>query len=410
MKVAIITIGNELISGDVVNTYAAEMAQALTEKGFEVTMLVSIPEDEREIAGALLRTPENIDVIMVTGGSSEIAVHSVAKALGQGIPLDKEVRQTFQRNFFQDREEMSAEKEKLVNVPQNKEIPPALPNASRGFFLRQSGKIYICLPGFSQERQILLKENVIPLLEKERNEKFVLKTRTFKIFNLTRKAILDRLEGLNPKNFSASLNLFPSFPEQHIRVTTSGRYLEEVQENIQGLENALREKFLENIFGVDQETIEEIVGHLLRSSRSTLATAESCTGGLVAHRLTNIAGSSEYFDRGIVAYSNRAKVKNLKIPKELLDNAGAVSAPVAEKMAEGIRQISHATFGLGITGIAGPGGGSPEKPVGTVYIALASPQSTVTQKYQFAGDRQEIKTLTAHTAFDMIRRYFLKAN
>jgi nicotinamide-nucleotide amidase len=135
--------------------------------------------------------------------------------------------------------------------------------------------------------------------------------------------------------------------------------------------------------------------------------AESCTGGLITHRLTQIPGSSDYFERGIVAYSNRAKSEILKVPAELLLQDGAVSGSVAEKMAEGVRQISQATLGLGVTGIAGPGGGSEEKPVGTVFIALASPKGTVSKKYQFWGDREQIKTISAHIAIDWVRRYFL---
>ncbi len=203
------------------------------------------------------------------------------------------------------------------------------------------------MPGAARELKHLLEENFIPLLEKERQEK-----------------TLQEAEKINC-------------------------------EKVEG-----------RAFTTDQETLEEIVGNLLRSNRATLAVAESCTGGLIAHLLTNVPGSSDYFDRGVVAYSNRAKVELLKVPEDLLAKAGAVSAPVAEKMAEGVRQISQSTFGLGITGIAGPGGGSEEKPVGLVFIALASPQGTVSEKYQFGGDREQIKMIAAHTAIDRLRRFF----
>jgi nicotinamide-nucleotide amidase len=192
-----------------------------------------------------------------------------------------------------------------------------------------------------------------------------------------------------------------------VKITVNGRFLEEVEKTLQELEKIIREKLEGRVFAADQETLEEIVGNLLRSSRATLAVAESCTGGLITHRLTNIPGSSDYFDRGVVVYSNRAKVELLKIPEELLATAGAVSAPVAEKMAESVRQISQSTLGLGITGIAGPGGGSEEKPVGLVFIALASPQGTASAKYQFWGDREQIKIISAHTAIDWVRRFFL---
>ncbi len=182
---------------------------------------------------------------------------------------------------------------------------------------------------------------------------------------------------------------------------------ERQEKTLQETEKINREKVEGRVFAADQETLEEIVGNLLRSNRATLAVAESCTGGLITHLLTNIPGSSDYLDRGVVAYSNRAKVETLKVPEELLTRVGAVSAPVAEKMAEGVRQISQSTLGLGITGIAGPGGGSEEKPVGLVFIALATPRGTVSKKYQFGGDREQIKSIAARTAIDWVRRYFL---
>ena len=139
------------------------------------------------------------------------------------------------------------------------------------------------------------------------------------------------------------------------------------------------------VFAVDRETLEEIVGRLLKERQATLAVAESCTGGLLAHRMTNIPGSSEYFERGVVVYSNQAKTELLQVPGELIAELGAVSAPVAEKMAEGVRHLSRATLGLAITGIAGPGGGSADKPVGTVFIALSGPDGTASRRYQFWG-------------------------
>jgi nicotinamide-nucleotide amidase len=158
---------------------------------------------------------------------------------------------------------------------------------------------------------------------------------------------------------------------------------------------------------VDRETLEEIVGQLFRKHKANLAVAESCTGGLVAQRLTLIPGSSDYFDRSVVVYSNAAKVQMLGVPESLISSVGAVSAEVAEKMAEGVRRVSQTTLGLAITGIAGPAGGSEEKPVGTVFIALAASRGTVSKRYQFMGDRSQIQIISAYTAIDWVRRYFL---
>jgi nicotinamide-nucleotide amidase len=411
VKVDIITVGNELTTGAVVDTNAAYLASALTERGFEVIFITTVGDNEWSIEDALLRAQEHAEVILISGGLGpsvdDITAGSAAKALGRRLIMNKEVLQTLRESFAQRAMEMPLANEKQALFPHQAEIiPNPLGNAS-GFILRHKGKIYIFLPGVPRELKHLLKENVIPLLEKDRQEKTFHRSRTLKVFGFTESAIADRLKEIHCPDHSASLAYLPRFPENHVKIMVNGRFLEEVEKTLQELEKIIREKLEGRVFAADQETLEEIVGNLLRSNRATLAVAESCTGGLVTHRLTNIPGSSDYFDRGVVVYSNRAKVELLKIPEELLATAGAVSAPVVEKMAESVRQISQSTLGLGITGIAGPGGGSEEKPVGLVFIALASPQGTVSKKYQFWGDREQIKIISAHTAIDWVRRFFL---
>jgi nicotinamide-nucleotide amidase len=411
VKVDIITVGNELTTGAVVDTNAAYLASALTERGFEVIFITTVGDNEWSIEDALLRAQEHAEVILISGGLGpsvdDITASSAAKALGRRLIMNKEVLQTLRESFAQRAMEMPLANEKQALFPHQAEIiPNPLGNAS-GFILRHKGKIYIFLPGVPRELKHLLKENVIPLLEKDRQEKTFHRSRTLKVFGFTESAIADRLKEIHCPDHSASLAYLPRFPENHVKIMVNGRFLEEVEKTLQELEKIIREKLEGRVFAADQETLEEIVGNLLRSNRATLAVAESCTGGLVTHRLTNIPGSSDYFDRGVVVYSNRAKVELLKIPEDLLATAGAVSAPVVEKMAESVRQISQSTLGLGITGIAGPGGGSEEKPVGLVFIALASPQGTVSKKYQFWGDREQIKIISAHTAIDWVRRFFL---
>jgi nicotinamide-nucleotide amidase len=411
VKVEIITVGNELTTGEVVNTNAAYLASVLTERGFEVTFITTIGDNEWSIEDALLRAQEHAEVILTSGGlgpsGDDITANSAAKALGRRLIMNKEVLQAMRESFAKRAIEMPLSNEKQALFPHQAEIIPNPLGTASGFILRHKGKINIFLPAVPRELKHLLKENVIPLLEKERQEKTFHRSRTLKVFGFTESAIADRLKEICRADHFASLVCLPRFPENHVKIMVNGKFQEEVEKTLQELEKIIREKLEGRVFAADEETLEEIVGNLLRSNRATLAVAESCTGGLITHRLTNIPGSSDYFDRGVVAYSNRAKVELLKIPEDLLARAGAVSAPVAEKMAESVRQISQSTLGLGITGIAGPGGGSEEKPVGLVFIALASPQGTVSEKYQFGGDREQIKMIAAHTAIDRLRRFFL---
>lgn len=411
MKVEIITVGNELTSGEIVDTNATYMASALSEKGLPVTTITTVGDDEGHIQQALLCGQERADVCILTGGlgptKDDVTASAAAKALGRQLVLHKEVLQTIRERFAKGGMEMPSSNEKQAFLPRHSEIIPNPLGTAPGFILRQKAKILIFLPGVPRELRFLFRENVLPFLEKERKEKIYYRTRTLKGFGFTESAIADRLKGINPRDYSASLAYLPRYPENHVKITVEGKDPEGVEKNLQELEKLIREKMEGRIFAVDQETLEEIVGRLLRSNQATMAVAESCTGGLVSHRLTNIPGSSDYFERGIVVYSNRAKVELLKIPEELLAAVGAVSAPVAEKMAEGVRQISRSTLGLGITGIAGPGGGSEAKPVGTVYIALASPKGTFSKHYKLFGDREQIKVLSSHIAIDWVRRYFL---
>lgn len=411
MKVEIITVGNELTAGEVVDTNAPYMAGELTARGFGVTFITTIGDSEWHIENALLRSQEHADAIVVSGGlgptTDDVTASAAAKALGHRLILDKEVLQEMRERFAQRGMEMPLSNEKQALFPQQSEIIPNPLGTAPGFVLRHKGKIFCFLPGIPRELEHLFKENILPLLENERAEKTYYRWRTLKAFGFTESAIADRLKEINPNEYSASLAYLPRFPENHVKITVNGKFPEEVERNLQKLEKIIREKLPGRVFAADEETLEKVVGDLLRSNQATLAVAESCTGGLITHRLTNVPGSSDYFERGVVAYSNRAKVEILRVPKELLAEAGSVSDPVAKKMAEGVRQISKSTLGLGVTGIAGPAGGTEEKPVGTVFIALSSPKGTFSKGYRFWGDREQIKILSAHTAIDWVRRFFL---
>jgi nicotinamide-nucleotide amidase len=244
-------------------------------------------------------------------------------------------------------------------------------------------------------------------LQKEKKDRILIRSTTLKVFGYTESAIADLLKDIDPGEFSASLAYLPRFPENHVKITVKGISAEDVEGRLNELEGIIREKLGGRVIAAGRETLEEIVGSLLTSNQATLAVAESCTGGLIGHRLTQVPGSSAYFERGVVVYSNAAKAQMLGVPEPLIEAKGAVSAEVAEKMAEGVRRAGNTTLGLAVTGIAGPDGGSEEKPVGTVFIALSGPEGTVSKGYRFFGDRDRIKTISAYTAIDWVRRYFL---
>jgi nicotinamide-nucleotide amidase len=411
LRVELITIGNELTSGEVVDTNAAFMAEALSEAGFEVDFITTTGDEAPHIEDSLLRARERAEVVIVSGGlgptQDDITASSAAKALKLQMVLNRQVLDDLKKRFAERGIEMPVSNEKQAFFPHQAEILPNPVGTACGFVIRQPGRVFIFLPGVPRELKYLMREQVIPFLEKERKEKIWVSSRTLKAFGFTESAIADLLKDVNPREFSATLAYLPRYPENHVKIVVRGRVAEEAEEDLRKLAGIIRERLRGRVIAVDRETLEEIVGQLLRAGGATLAVAESCTGGLVAHRLTQIPGSSDYFDRSVVVYSNAAKVQMLEVPGALIESAGAVSAEVAEKMAEGVRRVSKATLGLAITGIAGPTGGSEEKPVGTVFIALASPKGTASKRYQFMGDRNQIQTLSAYTAIDWVRRYFL---
>jgi len=404
-------IGNELVSGEVADANAFFMADALTERGFSVTRVSMVGDQEGQIQDALLQSRDRAEAVIVSGGlgptSDDLTTAAAAKAFGESLVLHEESLEQIRERFAKGGLEMPRSNEKQAVFPASAEIIPNPVGTAPGFCLQSRGKAIFFLPGVPRELHHLFRETVLPRLERERKGKIHYRARTLKIFGLTESALADRLSGIRAEHFSATLAYLPRYPENHIKIRVQGPDLEKVKRNLAELEKVIREKLEGRVFAVDRETLEEIVGRLLKARQATLAVAESCTGGLLAHRLTNIPGSSEYFERGVVVYSNQAKTELLQIPGNLIAELGAVSAPVAEKMADRVRHLSRATLGLAITGIAGPGGGSAEKPLGTVFISLSGPDGTASRRYQFWGDRNQVKMISAQTALDWVRRYFL---
>jgi len=411
LDIELLIVGNELLAGEIADANAFLMADALTGRGFQVTRISIVGDQEGQIRDALLASCSRAETVIVSGGlgptSDDLTTVAAARAFGESLVLHGAVLEQIRESFAKGGMEMPRANEKQALFPASAEIIPNPIGTAPGFSLRARGKMIFFLPGVPRELQYLFRQSVLPQLEKERKEKIHYRARTLKVFGLTESAIADRLDGIRAERFGATLSYLPRYPENHVRVIVKGPSVEEVEKNLSEVEKVIRQKLGGRVFGIDGENLEEIVGRLLKEHEATLAVAESCTGGLVAHRLTNIPGSSEYFERGVVTYSNQAKTELLQVRENLIAQWGAVSAPVAEDMAEGVRILSRVTLGLGITGIAGPAGGSPEKPVGTVFIALAAPDGTLSKHYRFWGDREQVKMVTAQTAIEWIRRYFL---
>jgi nicotinamide-nucleotide amidase len=236
----------------------------------------------------------------------------------------------------------------------------------------------------------------------------VILSRTLKVFGIWESEIQERLGSFLPQSRTVSLAFYPQHPEVSLKITGKGSDSGQVQKEMDTYQQVIYDKIGDYIYSDRGETLEEVVGNLLKEKGASLAVAESCTGGLITHRLTNIPGSSEYLERSFVVYSNRAKEELLKVPPEVLKKSGAVSEPAARFMAEGARQVSGTTLGLAVTGIAGPAGASPEKPVGTVFTGVSSDEQTKVFRHLFHGSRQGIKLMSSQMALSLLRNFILE--
>jgi nicotinamide-nucleotide amidase len=305
---------------------------------------------------------------------------------------------------------MTPNNEKQALVPQNAIVLENPRGTAPGLFMKageKGEKVVVAMPGVPFEMKAMLTEQVIPMLKERMGKAAVIKSRVIKTCGIGESRVDDLIGDLfrNSRNPSIALLAHPS--EVHIRLTAKAESDEAAERLILELEGKIRERVGEWIYGHDQEAMEEAIGLLLQKHGQTLSVAESCTGGLICNRITNIPGSSKYFERGVISYSNRSKTELLGVPPLMLERYGAVSAEAAEAMALGIRRLSGSDLGLSVTGIAGPEGGTPEKPVGLVYIALAWEGGVKSKEYRFFEDRLANKRRSSLLALEMVRRHLL---
>ncbi|MDY7034365.1 MAG: competence/damage-inducible protein A [Thermodesulfobacteriota bacterium] len=411
MNAEVITIGNELISGSVVDTNSSFLAEKLLSVGIEVQRITSIGDNESDITDSLRTAIERSEVILVTGGlgptPDDITAEVAAKAFGRALIVNETALNWVKRLFEEYGLEMPQNNEKQALMPENSELIMNPVGTACGFLVREKQKLFFFLPGVPRELVRMTDESVIPIIKNERMQGLRFKTTTLKIYGLGESKIAELIRDIVDQNDHIRFGFLPNYPENHIKITAKGQNDEEVAARISRMVNEVTKRLRDYIFGKDDMTMETVVGELLRKNNHTIAVAESCTGGLISQRLTNISGSSDYLKRGIVAYSNQAKRELLHVSSQFIDEFGAVSEQVAEKMAQGARELGKTDLGLGVTGIAGPEGGTDIKPVGLVFISLADREETVVKRYNFPGDRTLVRLAASQAALDLVRRYYL---
>jgi nicotinamide-nucleotide amidase len=412
VSVEIITIGNELLSGSTVDTNAAFIASSVNTIGLSVSRMSSVGDNMDDMVAALKSVLPETRFIIVTGGlgptDDDCTAAAAARAFDKKIVLNQEALAAIEKIFAGVNLKMPFPSKKQAMLPAGVRLIPNPIGTASGFLIEDGMREFMFLPGVPREVEAMTELFIIPHLREQSGSKEVIITRAFRVFGLWESAIQERLEGAIPEGTLVSLAYLPSYPEVRLKLTGKGADPSAVQKDLDLITGIIHEKVGQFVYSADDEPLEAVVGQLLRDRRSSLAVAESCTGGLISHRLTNVSGSSDYLERSVVVYSNRAKRELLNMPEDILQKHGAVSEPVALLMAKQIRELSGTTFGLSVTGIVGPTGGSPEKPVGTVFIGVASESTEEVKQYRFYGSREQIKLMTSQMALSNLRLFILQ--
>jgi nicotinamide-nucleotide amidase len=414
MMAEILSIGDELLIGQVINTNQAYIAEKLNSVGVSVARMMTVGDDQTMIIKSFEEAFARCDVVVVTGGlgptHDDITRSAVCKFFQTDLVVNEEalerVREFFRRRGFAPRKI----NEDQALVPRSCTVIQNFNGTAPGYLFEQRGKYFIVMPGVPFEMKAMIKSFVVPFFA-QRASGVVIQHRTLRTTGIGESFLAEQIGDVNeiiPPNSGLTLAFLPSPTGTRLRITAQAKSIAEAESGIRNVEEKLRSKAGKYIYGADEEEMEQVIGKLLAERRLTLAVAESCTGGLIADRITNVPGSSNYFERGIVSYSNESKVADLGVPLALIYHHGAVSREVAEAMAFGIRVKANADIGLSTTGIAGPTGGSAEKPVGLVWIGYSDRHGTLALRFNFGDDRRRVKERASQAALELLRRKLLK--
>ena len=410
MKIGILTIGNELTTGRIQDTNSALISRAMQQQGWPVVGMISVGDDDVAIHDALAYLLARVDAVIATGGlgptADDITTAALAKAFGVGLYSDPAVLAHIHEIFEGRGLRWTENNAKQAIFPDGAEIIVNPVGTAAGFALRRDGRVVAVIPGVPFEARRMLFEGVIPLFRKAFPEAVQhVQTLTFKLFGLPEASVDDAMADADLAGLGVGIGFYPNFPENHLVLTVREASAETAEEKLREARKRVEARLGKHIFAMGDETLAGNVARRMTERKWTLAVAESCTGGLITDRLTDIAGSSVFLERGFVTYSNGAKTALLGVPEGVIREHGAVSAETARLMAEGARKSAGTDLGLAVTGIAGPGGGTETKPVGTVFIALADGGKTFCRPYAFRWDRRRNKMMASQAALLTLWRH-----
>ena len=409
MQIEIVTIGDELLSGRTLDTNFAFLARALEEVNVRVGWHSTVGDSAERIAEGLKRALQRADAVVMTGGlgptPDDVTRKAVAAALGRPLQLDENVLEMIRERVKRLGRKLPASVDAQALLPRGAIAWPNKLGTAPGVLIEHEGRPVFLLPGVPNEMEGLAREFVVPYLREKSGR--AVESFTLRCYGPFETLLQERIGPLPQRWSGATLAYLPSWFGVDLRVTVDGNDANAVHKVVGRAYDELRAAVGSVIYAEGARGMEEVVGDLLVEKGLRIALAESCTGGLLAKRLTDVPGSSRYVDRGFVTYSNQSKIDLLGVSQDLIASHGAVSAPCSEAMALGAMKRAGVDVGVGITGVAGPEGGSEEKPVGLVFIAVADAAGSAVRKLRFVGQRGAIRERSAQAALDLVRRRLL---
>ncbi len=412
MKVQIITIGDEILIGQIVDTNSAWMGQLLNQNGAEVIKIDSIGDDYELIQQTLKQAIHYADIVLITGGlgptKDDITKKALADYFGVSLSFHEPSYERILKIFERIGRKTTEAHRQQCYMPDNATLLHNKMGSAPGMWFEHDNTVIISMPGVPYEMKYIMEYEVIPRLR----ERFPMKPifhRTILTVGEGESRIADRIADIEdnlPNHIK--LAFLPSLGMVRLRLTARGEQEETLKHELQKYSKAIEDRIPELIFGYEKESLSEVVGRLLKQHDLYLATAESCTGGYIAHQITSIPGSSDYFKGSIIAYANEIKMAQLGVKESTLKEHGAVSEPTVVEMVSGTLRLLNTDIAVAVSGIAGPGGGTPEKPVGTVWLAVGNQEQTITRKLSLGKDRIKNIEYASVQALNMIRQFVVE--
>ena len=415
MHAEIISIGDELLIGQTINTNAAWMGEQLNLIGIDVIRTIVISDKKEAILDTLYESSQRVNIILITGGlgpaKDDITKHTLCEYFNSNLVRDEETLKLIEDYFTKRGRQMLETNRQQADLPDNCKVLKNIHGTAPGMWFEKNDCLYVSMPGVPYEMKAIMSEYVIPELKNRFiNETILHRTILTQGIGESFLAEIIKAWEIKLRNEQLSLAYLPSPGIVRLRISAKGKNEQELQQKINFFEKELIQLIPQYVYGFEKEKLEEITGKLLFNKKQTLSIAESCTGGYISHLITSVSGSSNYFLGSVISYDNSVKINQLGVYNEDINKHGAVSQQIVEQMAIGVRKLINTDYSIAVSGIAGPDGGTPDKPVGTVWIAIAHPNGVYSKKFLFEQNRERNIQRTALTALNLLRKIILGEN